>query len=175
MDTSVASPRAALAHPGRRHPWLGLLGWLLLCYGAAAIGAFASRGADQFYALLERPVWAPPAVVFGPVWTVLYALMAVAAWQVWCARGWRRGAGPLALFVLQLGLNALWSWLFFGWQRGGWALADIVLLCLLLAGLVAAFWRIRRSAGLLLLPYLAWVGFACVLNWSVWQRNPQWL
>lgn len=172
MDTSFATDRSRHG-PGARRPWLGLLAWLALCYAAAAIGVVASRDAAFFYAMLERPAWAPPGAVFGPVWTVLYALMAVAAWQVWRARGWRRAAGPLSVFVLQLVLNAMWTWLFFGWQQGAWAFADIVLLGLVLLGLVAAFWRIRRSAGLLLLPYLAWVVFACALSWSVWQRNPQ--
>lgn len=166
MDTTFSSERG-------RHPWRGLLAWLALCYAAAAIGMLASREAGFFYAMLERPMWAPPGAVFGPVWTVLYALMAVAAWQVWRARGWQRAAGPLSLFVLQLAFNALWSWLFFGWHKGAWAFADIALLCVLLLGTMVAFWRVRRSAGLLLLPYLAWVSFACALNWWVWQRNPQ--
>ncbi|CAN7188511.1 tryptophan-rich sensory protein [Pseudorhodoferax sp. LjRoot39] len=152
-----------------RHPWLGLLGWLLLCFSVAALGAFASRGAPAFYAQLEQPAWAPPASVFGPVWTLLYLMMAVAAWQVWRLRGW---CVPLLLFLVQLAANGLWSWLFFGWRLGGPAFADIVLLWALLAATLAGFWRVRRSAGLLLLPYLAWVTFAAALNWAVWQRNP---
>jgi tryptophan-rich sensory protein len=80
---------------------------------------------------------------------------------------------PLGLFVAQLAANGLWSWLFFGWRLGAPAFADIVLLWVLLAATLAGFWRIRRSAGLLLLPYLAWVSFATALTWSVWQRNPQ--
>lgn len=151
------------------HPWAGLAGWLLLCFAVAVLGAVASSAAPAFYAQLDRPGWAPPASVFGPVWTVLYALMAVAAWQVWRLRGW---VAPLGLFVAQLVANGLWSWLFFGWRLGGPAFADIVLLWVLLAATLAGFWRIRRSAGLLLLPYLAWVTFAAALNWAVWQRNP---
>lgn len=156
-----------------RHPWLGLLGWLLLCFAVAALGALASRDAPGFYAQLNRPDWAPPASVFGPVWTLLYAMMAVAAWQVWRQRSWGGAAVPLGLFVAQLAANGLWSWLFFGWRLGAPAFADIVLLWVLLAATLAGFWRIRRSAGLLLLPYLAWVSFATALTWSVWQRNPQ--
>ncbi|RCW65593.1 TspO/MBR related protein [Pseudorhodoferax soli] len=162
---NASSPSAA---PAARH-WLGLLGWLLLCFAVAALGAWASRAAPQFYAQLDQPGWAPPASVFGPVWTLLYLMMAVAAWQVWRLRGW---CVPLVLFLVQLAANGLWSWLFFGWRLGGPAFADIVLLWVLLAATLAGFWRIRRSAGLLLLPYLAWVTFAAALNWAVWQRNP---
>ncbi|KQP12346.1 sensory protein [Pseudorhodoferax sp. Leaf267] len=150
-----------------------MLAWLALCYAVAAVGAAASLNSAGIYDVLDRPAWAPPASVFGPVWTALYAMMAVAAWQVWRARGWARGSGALLLFVLQLVANALWTWLFFRWQQGALAFADVALLWLLLAATVVVFWRIRRSAGLLLLPYLAWVSFACALSWSIWQRNPQ--
>ena len=170
MVASTPVPVAPGTRPDR--PWLGLLGWLVLCFAVAALGAVASRNAPGFYAALERPAWAPPASVFGPVWTVLYALMAVAAWQVWRLRGWAGAGMVLGLFVLQLAANGLWSWLFFGWRLGGPALADIALLWVLLAATLVGFWRIRRSAGLLLVPYLAWVSFAAALNWSVWQRNP---
>lgn len=155
------------------HPWIGLLGWMVLCFAVAGIGAVATRNASGFYGALDRPPWAPPAALFGPVWTVLYVLMALAAWQVWRARGWSGAAGPLLLFIVQLVVNGLWSWLFFAWQLGGPAFADIALLFVLLVLTIASFWRIRRSAGLLLLPYLAWVGFAAALNWSIWQRNLQ--
>lgn len=154
-------------------PWLGLLGWLALCFAVAALGALASRDAPAFYGQLDRPAWAPPGSVFGPVWTVLYALMAIAAWQVWRMRGWAGAARPLGLFVAQLVLNGLWSWLFFGWRLGALAFVDVLLLVALVAATAAGFWRIHRSAGLLLLPYLAWITFATALTWSVWQRNPQ--
>ena len=154
-------------------PWLGLLGWLLLCAAVAAVGGIASRSAPDFYAVLDRPAWSPPAAVFGPVWTVLYALMAVAAWLVWRARGWAQAGGALWLFVLQLAVNGLWSWLFFAWQQGALAMADIVLLWLLIVLTIWRFWQVRALAGVLLLPYLAWVSFAMALTWSVWQRNPQ--
>ena len=150
----------------------GLLGWLLVTAVAAAIGAAASMQAGSFYADLVRPDWAPPAQVFSPVWTVLYLLMAVAAWLVWRISGWRSARTALTLYLVQLAFNALWSWLFFGWRMGAAAFAGIVLLWLLIAVTTVAFWRIRPLAGALLLPYLAWVSFAAFLNYSVWQLNP---
>lgn len=150
---------------------LGLLGWLLVAFATAAVGAVASINAASFYAQLAKPAWAPPAGVFGPVWSVLYTLMGVAAWLVWRSAAPRRAA--LAVFVAQLLANALWSWLFFGWHRGALAAAEVLVLLALVAWTVAAFWKVRRAAALLLVPYLLWVGFASLLTWSVWQRNPQ--
>jgi tryptophan-rich sensory protein len=149
---------------------LVLLGWIVLTAVAAAIAAIASTGAPAFYARLVRPSWAPAAAVFAPVWTVLYVLMAIAAWRVSRARG---GWLPLTLFVVQLGVNALWSWLFFVWRHGALALADIVLLWLLVAATIAAFWRVSRVSAILLLPYLAWITFAGLLCYRVWRANPQ--
>jgi tryptophan-rich sensory protein len=159
--------------PSPVHPWLALAGWILLCAAAGAIGASASIHAQDFYQQLDRPAFAPPAKVFGPVWTVLYLLMAVSAWLVWRERGWSRARGALGLFVAQLALNALWSWLFFGWHRGALAFADIVLLLALIVATIVSFARIRRAAAWLLAPYLLWVSFATALCFSVWQRNPQ--
>jgi tryptophan-rich sensory protein len=152
--------------------FLGLVGWLLLSFAAAAIGAVASVQAADFYQQLAQPSWAPPSPVFGPVWSVLYALMGIAAWLAWREGGWHRQRGVLTLFVIQLALNALWSWLFFGWHRGALALADIVLLWLLIVATVIGFWRLRPLAGALLLPYLCWVSFASALNFAVWHLNP---
>jgi tryptophan-rich sensory protein len=157
--------------PSRVNPWLALVGWLLLTMVAGAVGAIASAKASQFYVALDRPAWAPPAGVFGPVWTLLYIAMAVAAWLVWRERGFARARGALGLFILQLGVNALWSWLFFGWHHGGWAFADILLLMVLILATMVAFARIRLLAAWLLAPYLLWVCFATALNYSVWQRN----
>ncbi len=152
---------------------IGLAGWLLLSFAAAAIGALASVQAATFYQQLAQPSWAPPASVFGPVWSVLYALMGLAAWLVWREGGWQRRRGVLALFVVQLMVNALWSWLFFAWHHGALAFADIVLLWLLILATVIGFWRVKPLAGALLLPYLCWVSFAAVLNFAVWHLNPQ--
>lgn len=150
----------------------GLVAWLVVAFAAAAVGAVASVQAASFYSQLVRPDWAPPPGVFGPVWSVLYAMMGVAAWLVWREPKEGRHALPLALFVAQLAVNALWSWLFFAWHLGAAAFADVLLLFALIAATIIAFWRVRPLAGLLLLPYLAWVGFASALTWSVWQGNP---
>lgn len=151
---------------------LGLLGWLLVTFAAAGLGGAASAGAGAFYEQLARPAWAPPASAFAPVWTVLYLLMGVSAWLVWRERDRRPARAPLTLYVVQLAANALWTWLFFAWRLGALALAEILVLLALILGTVIAFWRVRPLAGALLLPYLAWVGFACALTFATWQRNP---
>ena len=158
---------------GHQKQILGLVGWLVVSFIAAGIGAAASVQAGPFYAQLVRPEWAPPAWVFGPVWTALYVLMGVAAWLVWRVGGFRAARLALTLFLVQLAFNALWSWLFFGWHRGALAFADVLLLWVLIVATLIAFWRIRPLAGALLLPYLLWVSFASALNYSVWQLNPQ--
>ena len=153
-------------------PWLALVGWLALCFSAAAVGGAASVRAESFYAELTLPAWAPPGWVFGPVWTLLYAAMAVAAWLVWRCPASRLRTAALALFLLQLAMNTLWTWLFFAWRLGAWSAIQIVLLWLLIAATLIAFMRLRALAGVLLLPYLAWVSFAMVLNWVLWRANP---
>lgn len=147
-----------------------LAGWLAASFAAAAVGAVATRQAPEFYAQLVRPDWAPPDWLFGPVWTVLYALMGIAAWRVWRKAGF---GSALYLFLAQLALNALWSWLFFAWRLGAAAFAEVVVLWALIAATLAAFLRIDRLAGALLLPYLLWVSFACALTYAVWRANPQ--
>lgn len=151
---------------------LGLLASLGLTFAAAAVGATASVRAGAFYGQLIRPAWAPPGWLFGPVWSALYLLMALAAWRIWRARGFRRAAPALALYLAQLVLNALWSWLFFAWHRGGAASLEILLLWTLILATVLAFARIQRLAALLLLPYLAWVTFAAILCVAIWRLNP---
>ena len=139
---------------------------------AAFIAAMASVPAGDFYHLLSKPAWAPPAQLFGPVWSVLYVLMALAAWLVIRARGWASARPAIALYTLQLVLNALWTWLFFRWRMGWVAVLEIVALWVLLLFTALAFWRARRLAGALLLPYVAWVTFAALLTYAVWRRNP---
>src|SRR5689334_15102294 len=145
---------------------LGLLGSLLIAFAAGAVGAVASVDAASFYAQLNKPSWAPPASVFGPVWSALYVLMGVAAWLVWRSPGSKRVA--LSLFVAQLGANALWSWLFFYWHRGALAAVEVLVLLVLIMATLAGFWRGSRLAALLLVPYFLWVSFASVLTWAVW-------
>lgn len=129
--------------------------------------------AKSFYAQLTQPSWAPPGWVFGPVWTTLFAMMAIAAWLVWRSGGFISNRVALSFFLVQLVFNALWSWLFFAWHQGGFALADIALLWILIIATIVCFWRVRPVAGMLLIPYLLWVSFAAVLNYVMWQLNPQ--
>lgn len=148
---------------------------LLLSFAMAAVGGAASVGAAGFYAQLTRPAWSPPSWLFGPVWSVLYLLMGIAAWLVW-----REPASPaqrraLILFGVQLVLNALWSWLFFAWHRGALALVEVVVLEALIVATLVAFWRIRPLAGALLVPYALWVAFATTLTWAIWRLNPSFL
>jgi translocator protein len=134
------------------------------------MGAFFEPG--EWYGALTKPAWNPPGWLFGPVWTALYTMMAVAAWLVWRQGGWARQRSPLLLFLTQLTLNALWTPLFFGAHWLGVAFADIVLLWLAIAATLASFRRVNRLAAWLLAPYLAWVGFAAVLNFTLWRMNP---
>jgi len=150
----------------------GLIGWLLVSFAAAAVGAVATSSAGAFYQQLNRPDWAPPSSVFGPVWTALYLLMGIAAWLVWRERGFGGARAALSLFLVQLALNGLWSWLFFAWQRGAWALGEVLVLWVVILATLVAFWRVRPLAGLLLVPYLAWVSFATALTYALLQNNP---
>lgn len=159
--------------PAKQEQLVGLVAWLAVSFVAAAIGGAASIQAGSFYTQLVRPAWAPPPSIFGPVWTILYALMGIAAWLVWRVGGFRAARSALTLFLVQLAVNALWTWLFFGWNRGAVAFADILLLWALIVATLVAFWRIRPLAGSLLVPYLLWVSFAAALNYSLWQLNPQ--
>lgn len=135
-------------------------------------GSATAGGVSTWYPTLVKPPFNPPAWVFGPVWTLLYIMMGVAAFLVW-----RQGMAvegvrlALAVFVIQLALNGLWSILFFGLQAPGWALVEIILLWLAIVATLVLFWRMVPAAGLLLFPYLAWVSFATVLNASLWWLN----
>lgn len=152
---------------------IGLLGWLAASFVVAAVGGIASANAGSFYQDVSRPEWSPPSWLFGPVWTVLYLMMAVAAWLVWRERGFAGARGALTLFVAQLVANGLWSWLFFAWRQGALAFVEILVLWALIVATLIAFWRIRPLAGALLVPYLLWVTFATALSFTIWQMNPQ--
>lgn len=151
---------------------LGFVGWLLASVVAGGIGSLASINAAGFYEQLTRPSWAPPAWLFGPVWSVLFVLMGVAVWLVWREHGFRGAGAALKLYAAQLVANALWTWLFFAWRQGGLALAEIAILWLLILGTLLAFSKLNRLAALLLVPYLIWVGFAAALNLALWRLNP---
>ena len=167
---------------------LVLLSWILLCFGAAALGSIATAPAiGSWYRTLAKPEWTPPDAVFGPVWTTLYLTMAVAAWLVGRTRDATRktpfepvASAPsasvtpaLALFVVQLALNVAWSWIFFGMKSPGWAAVEIALLWLAIAATALAFFRHSRLAGWLMTPYLAWVTFAAALNVAIWRLNTE--
>jgi len=140
------------------------------CLAAGALGSlFTRESVETWYPTLRKPAWTPPAWLFGPVWTALYAAMGVAAGRVWTrAEGSRRA---LALFAVQLALNAGWSWVFFGLRRPGLAFAEIVALILMALATALAFRRHSRLAFALLLPYLAWLIFAAALNFAIWRLN----
>jgi len=161
-----------MTHPSRLRDLLALAAFLVLSFVTAGVGAVASVSAKDFYGQLVQPSWAPPGWLFGPVWTTLFILMAVAAWLIWRRRADTRVRPALTVYGVQLAFNALWTWLFFAWQQGDWALVEIALLWSLIAITINRFWAIHRVAALLLLPYLAWVSFAAALNFSLLQLNP---
>ena len=147
--------------------WIGLAVFLMLVAVAAAIGGMATP--DAWFATLQKPSFNPPGWIFGPAWTLLYILMAIAAWRVY------RMDGPglaMGLWLVQLIVNAAWSPLFFGMHRPDLALLDIIVLDILVIATTAVFWRKDRVAGWLMLPYLGWIAFATILNVAIWQLNP---
>lgn len=154
----------------RAKAFLSLVGWIVLTFTAPALGVFGMPGA--WYASLQKPSWNPPSWLFGPVWSALYLMMAMAAWLVWRRGGFAAQKKPLSWFLVQLAFNAAWTPLFFGLHRPDLALVDIVLLWLAIAATIGAFHRAHRGAAWLLAPYLAWVSFAAVLNFTLWRMNP---
>lgn len=156
MSKSSSSPRQALA----------LVGFIALTFCASLAGIFAMP--DQWYAALNKPAWNPPPWIFGPVWSLLYLMMAVAAWLVWRRDGWKRA---LVLYLIQLTLNAAWTPIFFGAHQMGWALVEIIALWLAILLTLRSFLPISRPAAWLLAPYLAWGTFAAFLNFTLWRLN----
>jgi tryptophan-rich sensory protein len=155
-----------------KSPWLGLLIFLVVCFAAAGIGgAVTTPKIGTWYAVLAKPSWNPPDWIFGPVWSALYLSMAVAAWLVWRQGGLADATTPLALFGVQLVLNVLWSCLFFGLQNPGLAFVEVLALWVAIAATMIVFWQRSMIAGILFVPYLAWVSFASVLNFTIWQLN----
>jgi len=155
----------------RRHKIIALGVSVVACYAAAAIGGYATAGSvSGWFQTIKRPSFQPPDWLFGPVWTVLYGLMAVAAWLVYVKTARVRSI-PMMLFAVQMVLNIAWSIIFFGLHRPGLAVIDIALLLAAIIATTIAFWRVSRPAGALMLPYLAWVMFASALNVSIWRLN----
>lgn len=175
QNASPGAHRPAGASQARRSTLaaiLALAGFIALSLAAGGIGSIASVNSQDFYTNLSRPSWAPPSWLFGPVWTALYILMGIAAWLVWREGPARAVTRGLTLFVAQLVLNALWTWIFFAWRLGAIAFLEIVALWLVIALTIAAFWRVRALAGALLIPYILWVTYAAALTFAVWRGNP---
>jgi translocator protein len=153
---------------------LGLLFFVVLVLAAAALGSWATMPEiEGWYRTLNKPAWNPPNSIFGPVWTTLYLMMAVAAWIVWKQGAWKVVALPLSLFSIQLLLNVAWSWIFFSLHQPGWAAVEIFLLWLSIAATVICFFRHSKIAAWLMIPYMAWVTFASILNVAIWRMNIQ--
>lgn len=149
--------------------YLSLIVFLAITFAVAFFGSHFMP--DAWFAALQKPSWNPPNWLFAPVWTVLYVLIAVAGWRVWRERsqGWARTA--LAIWVVQIIANALWTWLFFGQHQILGALADIGLNWITIAAFIGCTWSRDRAAAWMFVPYLAWVSFASALNFAIWQLN----
>jgi benzodiazapine receptor len=164
----ISQPR----HYGLRIQLLTLICFIFVCMAAGGLGGFVTTPRiPGWYAQLAKPEWTPPNWVFGPVWTLLYLMMAVAGWLVWRQRGIGRAKLSFGLFAVQLALNSAWTILFFGLRNPGAALVDIIMLWLAILATLVMFFRYSRWAGILLVPYLAWVSFAAVLNLVIWHAN----
>jgi len=149
--------------------FLVLIGFIAACTLAALTGALFRPG--EWYERLVKPGWRPPNWLFAPVWSLLYLMIAVSGWLVWREAGVSGAAGPLAIYALQLGLNAAWTPVFFGIHRIGLGFATICLLWLAIVATIVAFYPVSAAAAFLLLPYLAWVTFAAALNHGIWRLN----
>jgi tryptophan-rich sensory protein len=166
--------------PGQPHPgnqinrkWTSLVVLLAVCLGAELVaGLLTNLSVRDWYLTLRKPEWTPPGWLFGPVWTYLYLSMGVAAWLVWERRTLCNIRTAMSLFAIQLLLNVVWSGLFFGLQMPMIAFWEIVLLWLAILGALLSFWRIRRLAALLMIPYLVWVTYASALTLAIWKLNP---
>ncbi|WP_017583202.1 TspO/MBR family protein [Nocardiopsis valliformis] len=165
MESSVRTT----PEPG--HSLMAAAAFAVAVLATALVGGSAAAGSGDVYARLDLPAWAPPSWLFSPVWIVLYVLIGVAGWLVWRAAGTQGAMVFLAVYTLQLLLNAAWTPLFFGAGLYGLAFVDIVLLAVAVAVTLLLAWRHSRTAALLLAPYLAWVCFAAALNAAIWAAN----
>ena len=159
-------------HLRKSRDLLGFFAFIILCLAVSGIGgAVTATSVDTWYQTLEKPLFNPPDWVFAPVWTALFTMMGVAAWRVWRLRPIEETRKALAVFVVQLCLNLAWSFLFFGLQRIDLALVEIVILLVAIIVNAIMFRRIDRLAGLMFVPYTAWVTYATILNASLWLLN----
>jgi len=146
-----------------------LIVFLVICLAAGGLGGLATaKAVREWYPGIKKPSWTPPSWLFGPVWTLLYIMMAVAGWLVWSKAGF---GVALILFAAQLALNTIWSFLFFGMKKPGVAAIEIVMLWDAIAATIVFFWMVDPRAGLLMVPYLIWVSFATALNFRIWTLN----
>jgi benzodiazapine receptor len=153
----------------KRNYVLSLLVFFVLCFAVAGLGSLATTpNIPTWYATLNKPSWNPPNWLFGPVWTFLYAMMAVAGWLVWKRVGW---ATAIICFAVQLALNLAWSFIFFGAHQTGLAFLEIILLWLAILATIISFFPVSKTAAALLIPYLLWVSFAAILNFTIWRLN----
>ena len=151
---------------------LSLIVFIVLCFLAAAFGSvFTNKSLKTWYQTIKKPTWNPPNKIFGPVWSALYLMMALAGWMVWERLPQKGHSIPMALFFIQLVLNTVWSAVFFGLRNPGWAFLEVILLWVFIALTVISFWNVYWVAGVLFLPYLLWVSFAAILNLAIWRLN----
>ncbi|MCC9626042.1 tryptophan-rich sensory protein [Thalassospira sp. MA62] len=168
MPQSHLSPST----PKHRTRVFALIAFMVLCLIiSAAGGAVTATSVNDWYANLQKPSFGPPNWLFGPVWTVIYFMIAFSGWRVWLKRGFANAKGPFAIYGAQLTLNLAWSFLFFGAQSPFLAFIDIAILLALIIVNCVIFMKIDRVAGVLLIPYALWVGFATILNAAIWQLN----
>jgi tryptophan-rich sensory protein len=156
--------------------WPSLIVWIAVVFAAAAIGSLATgSGLQQWYGTLNKPSFQPPNWIFGPVWSCLYLMMAVAGWNIWRQQNSNLRSEAVRtftiVFAIQLVLNLLWSVIFFGMQMPGLAFVEILALWTAIATTIWLAFRLSKLSGWLLVPYLLWVSFASVLNFAIWRLN----
>lgn len=156
----------------RGNAWLALAGFVVACEAVGGIsGWLTARDIASWYQTLVKPAFNPPDAVFGPVWTTLFALMGIAAWLVWRKPESPARSHGMVYFWIQLGLNFLWTMIFFRGHALLAAAVEILLLLLMIVWTTVLFGRVSRTAGWLMSPYALWVGFATVLSWALWRLN----
>jgi len=148
---------------------LVLLLFIILVFNTAFVGSRFMPG--EWYKNLQKPSWTPPNWLFGPVWTILYIMIAISGWLVWRESGFIAALFPFIIYLLQLILNAMWTWLFFGLHKPAIAFLDITALWFFILFLIILFWQISKPAGILLIPYLIWVTYAATLNYFLYKLN----
>ena len=137
----------------------------------ALSGLFTVTGEGSWYRTINKPSWNPPGWIFGPVWTTLYILMGIAFYQVWRLPESKAGRTAILLFGIQLILNFFWSFIFFNQHQIGWALVEIIAMWIMILLTIFVFAKVNTVAAWLLVPYISWVSFAAILNYTIWRLN----